>query len=82
MDKSKYAAALVGLVASHLALAGDGDPEAVGVAVGSVVGTAVGESIAQATGLSIEAIGGGAMLAIAASALILGIRIVRRKQAR
>lgn len=80
MNKCTNAVALVGLLASNLAFAGN--PVAVGVSVGSVVGTAVGESIVQATGLSMEAIGGGAMLVIAASALILGIRIVRRKQAR
>ncbi|HEY6087269.1 MAG TPA: hypothetical protein VIV84_05975 [Burkholderiaceae bacterium] len=78
MNKSTYSVALVGLLASSSAFAG----ASVGVAMGSVVGAVVGASIAQATGLSIEAVGSGAMLVIAASALVLGIRIVRRKQAR
>ena len=80
MNKSQYAVALVGLVASTLACAGE--PVPVGVSVGAVVGTAVGTAIAQATGLPIEAIGGGAVFAIAAIALVVGIRIVRRKQGR
>lgn len=79
MNESKYAVALVGLVASELACAG---ATAVGTPLGFVVGTTVGASIAQATGLPIEAIGGGAVFAIAAIALVVGIRIVRRKQGR
>ena len=79
MNKSKYAVALVGLGASSLACAGF---TAVGAPLGIVVGAAVGSSIAQATGLPIEAIGGGAVFATAAIALVVGIRIVRRKQGR
>lgn len=79
VNKSKYAVALVGLGASSLACAG---LTPVGVPVGLVVGAAVGSTIAQATGLPIEAIGGGAMFAIAAIALVVGVRIVRRKQGR
>jgi predicted MFS family arabinose efflux permease len=78
LNKSKYGVALVGLVASNIACAG----VAVGISVGAVVGTPVGTAIAQATGLPIEAVGGGAVFAIAAIALVVGIRIVRRKQGR
>lgn len=80
MNKSKYGVAAVGLVASNIACAGE--PVAVGISLGAVVGTAVGTAIAQATGLPIEAIGGGAVFAIAAIALVVGIRIVGRKQGR
>lgn len=79
MNTSKYAVALAGLVASELACAA---ATAVGTPLGLVVGTTVGASIAQATGLPIEAIGGGAVFAVAAIALVVGIRIVRRKQGR
>ena len=50
--------------------------------MGFVVGAPLGTAIAQATGLPIEAIGGGAVFAIAAIALVVGIRILRRKQGR
>ena len=78
LNKNKYVVALTGLVASALAHAGSGGPVAVGLAVGTTVGTA----IAQATGLPIETIGGGAVFAIAAIALVVGICIVGRKQGR
>ncbi len=81
MNKSKYAVALVGLAASGLACAG-GPTVPVGISLGQVVGITVGTAIAQATGLPIEAIGGGAVFAVAAIALLVGIRIVRRKQGR
>ncbi|MES2958937.1 MAG: hypothetical protein V4792_12150 [Pseudomonadota bacterium] len=81
MNKNKYAVALVGLSVSGLAFAGLG-PVALGLPVGSVVGTTVGTAIAQVTGLPIEAIGGGAVFGIAAIALVVGIRIVGRKQGR
>ena len=77
--KSRYAVALVGLVASKLAWAG---AVPVGVTLGVVAGTPVGPAIAEATGMPIEAIGNGAVLAIAAVALVVGIRIIRRKRAR
>ena len=80
LNKSKYAVALVGLGASSLVCAGG--PVAVGISMGAVVGTAIGTAIAQATGLPLEAIGGGAVFAIAAIALVAGIRIVVRKQGR
>ena len=83
MNKNKYAVALAGLAASGLACAGIvAPPVAVGTSVGAAVGTTVGTAIAQATGLPIEAIGGGAVFAIAAIALVVGIRIVGRKQGR
>jgi hypothetical protein len=50
--------------------------------LGFAVGTPVGTAIAQATGLPIESIGGGALFAVAAIALVAGIRIVRRRQGR
>ena len=78
LNKSRYAVALVGLAASTVANAGT----TVGVGVGAVVGTVLGTSIAQATGLPIEAVGHSAVFAIAAIALVVGIRIVRRKQRR
>ena len=81
MNKSKYAVAVVGIVASKLACAG-APPVAVGTPLGFAVGIAVGTSIAQVTGLPIEAIGGGVVFAITAIALLVGIRIVRRKQDR
>ena len=80
MNKRRYAVALVSLVASKLACAGV--PVPVGVSLGFIVGTPVGTAIAQATGLPIEALGNGAVLGIAAIALVVGIRIVSRKQAR
>ena len=82
MNKSKYAVALVGLVASTLASAGTTVGVGVGTVVGAVVGTVLGTSIAEATGLPIEAVGHSAVFAIAGTALVVGIRIVRRKQRR
>ena len=78
LNKNKYVVALSGLAASGMAYAGT----PVGLSVGVAVGTTVGTAIAQATGLPIEAIGGGAVFAIAAIALVVGIRIVGRKQGR
>ena len=78
--KSKHVVVLVGLVASKVAYAGVPVGVGVGFSLGNVVGATVGTAIAQATGLPFEAIGGGAMFAIAAIALVVGIRIVRRKQ--
>jgi hypothetical protein len=78
LNNRKYAVAMIGLVAPTLACA----VVPVGVSLGAVVGSALGTSIAQATGLPIEAIGSSAVFAIAAIALVVGIRILRRKQRR
>lgn len=78
MNKSKYALALAGLATSTLACAG----VSAGVGLGAVVGSALGSSIAQASGLPIETVGNGVLFAIAAIALVAGIRIVARKQRR
>ena len=80
MNISKYAVALTALVTSTIVCAGAVVP--VGRPMGFVVGAPLGTAIAQATGLPIEAIGGGAVFAIAAIALVVGIRILRRKQGR
>lgn len=76
MNKSKYAVGLVGLVGSTFAVAGNIVP------VGTTVSAVVGTSIAEATGLPIATVGSGAVLAIAAAALVVGIRVLRRKQQR